>query len=48
MLQAVHGARDCMASVGVMGLVGSMVSMSICYRAKPGSGTTLLRSIDPD
>lgn len=48
MLHAVHGARDCMASVGVMGLGGPMGFMFTCYRASPGSGTTLLRSIDPD
>ena len=48
MLHAVHGAGDCMASVGVMVFVGFMVFMVHCYRASPGSGTTLLRSIDPD
>lgn len=37
-----------MASVGVMIFVRSMVFMFSCYRASPGSGTTLLRSIDPD
>jgi hypothetical protein len=47
MLHAVHGAGDCMASVGVIVFVGFMVLLH-CYRASPGSGTTLLRSIDPD
>lgn len=48
MLHAVHGARDCIASVGGMVFVGFMGFMGHCYRASPGSGTTLLRSIDPD
>lgn len=48
MLYAVHGAEDSMASVGLMVFVSSMGFMVHCYRASPGSGTTLLRSIDPD
>lgn len=48
MLHVVHGAGDCIASVGGMVIVGSLGFMVHCYRALPGSGTTLLRSIDPD
>ena len=48
MLHAFHGAGDCMAPVGVMIFVGCVGFMVHSYRASPGSGTTLLRSIDPD
>ena len=48
MLHAVHGAGECIASVGFMIFLGSMDFIVYSYRAAPGSGTTLLRSIDPD
>ena len=37
-----------MVTVGGMVFAAHMASMLSCYRASPGSGTTLLRSIDPD
>ena len=40
--QGMHGLGGCH---GFRGFLGFMVH---CYRASPGSGTTLLRSIAPD
>ncbi len=43
----VHGTGSSMALMHTMVCKGFLVFMLHCYRASPGSGTTLLRSIDP-